>query len=73
MKRKKRGNNTPGPKSGRFKITPAAIVGILIGLAVVVAGLHPSPDAEPLAGYYMIALGAVFIILVLWMTVRGKK
>ncbi len=72
MGRKKKRKKKAPPRTGRARITPAAVVGLVIGILMVVIGLNPGPGREVLGGYYVAGLGAVFIAVVAWITLKKK-
>lgn len=72
MARKKKSKRKAPARAKRLRITPATVIGLVIGILMVVLGLSPGPDAEALGGYYIVALGVVFIAVVVWITVKKK-
>ncbi len=72
MARKTKVKKKAPPRAKRARITPAAVIGLIIGILMVVLGLSPGSESVALGGYYIVALGVVFIAVVVLITVKKK-
>jgi hypothetical protein len=49
---------------GKKKITPALLVGLLMGVAITVLGFYSAITYEELGGYFAAGVGVCFTVLV---------
>ena len=72
MDRKKKRKKCAPQKTKRLNITPASMIGIAIGLVLVGTGVYQAVAHREYGGYYVVALGSVFVIAVCWGSVRKR-
>lgn len=56
----------------RKKITPASLVGISLGLVIVGSGLYSAVYMKEYGGLYVVLLGAVLLVAVVWGSLRKR-
>jgi drug/metabolite transporter (DMT)-like permease len=50
----------------KVKITPASLIGVVLGLTLICTGIYAVLEKGEYGGYYVVALGAAFAAAVCW-------
>ena len=74
MRRGKKPSRRPPQRAAdhRIKITPASILGLIIGLVMIGIGLFSAMLRKEYGGYYVVALGVAFTVVVCWGIIRKR-